>query len=176
MGQDKSLLVYHDKPQREHLTDLLRPFCEAVFWSVNAEQAAGLAESGQSLVVDSFDLAGPMNGILSAFQQDPEAAWLVVACDMPLLTEQSLTALVAGRNPEKLATAFYDSDGRFPEPLLTIWEPSFGPILRAALAAGNQSPRQLLMLHDCELLTIPDTRELLSINSPAERDALEQQG
>ena len=175
MGQDKSLLTYHSKPQREHLTDLLRPFCDTVFWSVNAQQAADLANTGQLLIVDAFDLAGPMNGILSAFQHDPETAWLVVACDMPLLTSRSLDALVAGRNPEKPATAFYDSDGRFPEPLLTIWEPSFGPILLEALTAGNQSPRQLLMLHDCQLLTIPDARELLSINSSAERKTLEQQ-
>ena len=175
MGQDKSLLTYHHKPQREHLTDLLRPFCDTVYWSVNAEQATALPQTDQPIIVDAFDVKGPLNGILSAFQHDPKVAWLVVACDMPLLTHKSLTALVVGRNPEKPATAFYDSDERFPEPLLTIWEPSFAPILRAALVAGTQSPRQLLMLHDCQLLTAPDVQELLNINSPAERTAHKHQ-
>ena len=172
MGQDKSLLTYHDKPQREHLTDLLGPFCDTVFWSVNAEQAAALEHTDQPVIVDQFEIVGPLNGILSAFQHDPTVAWLVVACDMPLLTNQSLDVLLTGRNPEKQATAFYDSDGRFPEPLLCIWEPSIEPVLQNALASGNQSPRRILMLADCELLTAPNVQELLNINDPAERKAL----
>ena len=172
MGEDKSLLTYHDKPQREHLTDLLRPFCDTVFWSVNAEQAAAMARTDQPVIVDMFDIVGPLNGILSAFQHDPNVAWLVVACDMPLLTKQSLDVLVKGRNPEKPATAFYDSDGRFPEPLLCIWEPSIEPVLQNALASGNQSPRRILMLADCALLTAPNVQELLNINDPAGQKAL----
>lgn len=172
MGQDKSLLTYHDKPQREHLTELLRPFCDTVFWSVNAEQAAALERTDQSVILDTFDIVGPLNGILSAFQHDPNVAWLVVACDMPLLTNQSLDVLVKGRNPEKPATAFYDSDGRFPEPLLSIWEPAIEPILQNALVSGNQSPRRILMLADCALLTAPNVQELLNINDPAGQSAL----
>lgn len=106
MGQDKSRLIYHEKPQREHLADLLQPFCHTVFWSVNAVQAAELAAKEQPVIVDAFDIPGPLNGILTAFRQDPEAAWLVVACDMPLLTEASLRALVNGRDATKPATAF----------------------------------------------------------------------
>jgi molybdopterin-guanine dinucleotide biosynthesis protein A len=172
MGQDKSRLIYHEKPQREHLTDLLRPFCEAVYWSVNAGQAAEPTNTTQPLIVDGFDIPGPLNGILSAFQQDPKAAWLVVACDMPLLTETSLLALINGRDVSKPATAFYDSDGQFPEPLLSIWEPTIEPILQTALASGNYAPRPILMLADCHLLTIPNVRELLNVNKPAEQQAL----
>ena len=174
MGQDKSLLTYHDKPQREHLTDLLRPYCDAVFWSVNAEQAEEITIADQPIIIDAFTVPGPLNGILSAFQHDSGVAWLVVACDMPLLTNQSLDALVVGRNPEKPATAFYDSDGRFPEPLLCIWEPSIEPILQNALALGNQSPRRVLMFADCHLLTAPNRQELLNINDPTEQKVFKQ--
>ncbi|WP_020601491.1 NTP transferase domain-containing protein [Spirosoma spitsbergense] len=176
MGQDKSQLIYHEKPQREHLTDLLRPFCDAVFWSVNVGQAAELSSTEQPLIVDAFDIPGPLNGILSAFRHDPKAAWLVVACDMPLLTETSLTALVNGRDAAKPATSFYDSNGQFPEPLLSIWEPTMEPILQTALASGYYAPRPILMLADCHLLTIPDVRELLNVNKPAEQKALKHRG
>ena len=176
MGQDKSRLVYHGKPQREHLTDLLRPFCETVFWSINTGQAAEISSPEQPLIVDEFDIPGPLNGILSAFRHDPTAAWLIVACDMPLLTEISLKALVAGRNSEKPATAFYDSNGQFPEPLLSIWEPAIEPLIQTALASGYYAPRPILMLADCHLLTIPDVRELLNVNKPSEQNALKQQG
>ena len=172
MGQDKSRLIYHEKPQREHLTDLLQPFCDTVFWSVNAGQAAELTNATQPLIVDEFDIPGPLNGILSAFRQDPKAAWLVVACDMPLLTETSLRVLVGGRDESKPATAFYDSNGQFPEPLLSIWEPTIEPILQTALASGYYAPRPILMLADCHLLTVPDVRELLNVNKPADQKAL----
>jgi molybdenum cofactor guanylyltransferase len=169
MGQDKSRLTYHRKPQRDHLTDLLRPYCNAIFWSVNADQAAEFSDSGQALIVDIFDWPGPLNGILSAMQYDSAAAWFVVACDMPLLTTRSLDALVAGRDATKLATVFYDSDGQLPDPLLGIYEPAFGLIMDRAVASGQYSPRRLLQENDVQLLTAPDIRELTNINDPAAR-------
>lgn len=177
MGRDKSLLTYHEKNQREHMTDLLSPYCDTVFWSVNKQQALELADSGQPLIVDAVDnLVGPLNGIMSAFKTQPGAAWLVVACDMPLLTSRTFDALLAGRNSAKPATAFYDSDGRFPEPLLALWEPSVWPLLQEAVAAGRYSPRQMLMLTDAHLLTPPDVQELLNINDPVAQAALKHQG
>lgn len=172
MGADKSLLNYHGKPQREHLTDLLRPYCDQVFWSVNADQAVELVGNEQPIIVDAFDLATPLNGILSAFQQEPDAAWLIVACDMPLLTSRSFDALLAGRNGAKLATVFYDSDGQLPEPLLGIYEPTFWPLLQDAVAQGQSSPRKLLRMNDIQLLTVPDLRELTNINDPVGRALL----
>ena len=173
MGQDKSRLTYHGKPQREHLTDLLNPYCEAIFWSVNADQAAELPEfEQQPCIVDAFEWPGPLNGILSAFRYDPATAWFVVACDMPLLTPLSFDALMNGRNPAKLATVFYDSDGQLPEPLLGIYEPTFGPIMERAVAEGQYSPRRLLQQNDVHLLTAPDVRELMNVNDPAARTML----
>jgi len=172
MGSDKSQLIYHGKPQRDHLAELLAPYCEAVFWSVNAEQAVELGYAKQPIVIDRFDFPGPLNGVLSAFAQDASVAWLVVACDMPLLTSQSLDALLKGRNPAKLATVFYDSDGRFPEPLLGIYEPTFYPVLLQVMAAGYYSPRQALQQNDVQLLTVPDIHELANVNDPATKAGL----
>lgn len=172
MGEDKSRLIYHDKPQRDYLIDLLSPYCDGVFWSVNGEQAADREPTHPPVIVDGFDLPSPLNGILSAFQYDPNAAWLVVACDMPLLTSLSLDALMEGRNRARLATAFYDSDGQSPEPLLAIYEPAFGPILQQAFLAGQHSPRQLLQENDVQLLLVPDVRELANVNDPKTRAAL----
>jgi len=172
MGQDKSQLIYHGKPQREYLTELLTPYCKAVFWSVNAGQATEQMPPGQLFIVDQFDFPGPLNGILSAFAHEASMAWLVVACDMPLLTTRSLDALLRGRNPAKRATVFYDSDGRLPEPLLGIYEPAFYPVLRQAVLAEQYSPRQALRENDVELLTVPVIHELTNVNDPKERASL----
>ncbi|MGF7214437.1 molybdopterin-guanine dinucleotide biosynthesis protein A [Spirosoma lacussanchae] len=172
MGQDKSQLVYHQKPQRDHLVDLLRPYCQAVFWSVNADQAAALTSGTQPFIVDALAIRSPLNGILSAFRHDSSVAWLVVACDMPLLTSRSLEALLTNRDPTRLATVFYDSTGRAPEPLLGIYEPAFAPVADRAVADGQLSPRQILQSQPVQLLTVPDVRELTNVNDPVARHAL----
>lgn len=167
MGRDKATLDYHGRPQREYLTDLLANYTDEVFWSVNDVQGAELARTGQPVIQDTFLGLGPMGGLLSAFQQRPDAAWLVVACDLPLLSAQSLDVLVTNRNRSKLATAFMDPDNRFPEPLISIWEPRAYPTLLQFLALGYSCPRKVLINSDVQLLTAPDVSELTNVNDPA---------
>lgn len=172
MGEDKSKLVYHQMPQREHLTQFLRPFCKAVYWSVNPDQAERLQASDQPFIVDAYTLSSPLNGILSAFRFNAQTAWLVVACDMPLLTDRSLACLVQERDPKRMATVFYDSDGQLPEPLLGIYEPAIAPRLLEGFTNGEISPRSLLQRLPIKLLTVPDLRELTNINDPVARAQL----
>jgi molybdopterin-guanine dinucleotide biosynthesis protein A len=98
MGVDKSTINYHGKPQFEHLYDLLATYCADVFLSVNAEQASQLADSRFNLIADDATVFGPLAGILTAFQkQSANHAWLVVVCDLPLLSGQSIRKLVVNR-------------------------------------------------------------------------------
>ncbi|HKI46429.1 MAG TPA: NTP transferase domain-containing protein, partial [Balneolales bacterium] len=111
---------------------------------------------------------GPMSGILSAFQSDPDAAWFTVACDLPYLSCQTLDFLLKNRNPSKAATAFYDPKGEFPEPLITIWEPRSYPALLQFLSQGYTCPRKALINSDTRLLQAPDVNELRNVNNPEE--------
>ncbi|MGV3561191.1 NTP transferase domain-containing protein [Larkinella arboricola] len=167
MGTDKSQINYHGKPQFEYLHDLLATYCEDVFLSVNAEQADQLANSRFKLLVDQSPVAGPLAGILTAFQQQSaDHAWLVVVCDLPLLSEQSIRKLVQNRNPEKMATAFWDSDHQFPEPSLCIWEPAAYPAMLRSIDEGKPYPRTILMHNDIDLLEMDDINELTNVNTP----------
>jgi molybdenum cofactor guanylyltransferase len=167
MQTDKSSLHYHGKPQREHLHGLLTALCPTVVVSCNQEQAVQLA--GQLPVIeDRFLGLGPLGGILSAFQSAPDVAWLTVACDLPYLSAQTLHHLVQHRNPSKMATAFLDPQGAFPEPLITIWEPRSYPVLLQFLAQGYSCPRKALINADVELLQAPDPKELRNVNYPEE--------
>lgn len=172
MGQDKSVLDYHGQPQRDHLTTMLADYCTSVFWSVNAEQAIELAKQQTPLIVDAQPEAGPLGGILLALETHPDRAWLVVACDLPLLTGQTLTALLAGRDTRHPATAFWDTDHSGPEPLVSLWEPTVLPLLRDFFGNGQRSPRRFLQQHAGTLLTAPDLRELTNANDPEARAAL----
>lgn len=163
MGRDKGLIAYGEKPQREVVFDLLRPVCADVFLSVNAEQASGM-KTGMPHLVDEFPEAGPLGALLTAFRFRPDVAWLVVACDLPFLSEKTISYLLKNRDGSKVATAFRNPDDGQPEPLLTIWEPTFFPFLQTAFLNHQRSPRQLLAAHDIALLDALAPAELRNVN------------
>lgn len=171
MGQDKGALDYHGKPQREFAADLVHPFCEQTFISTRPGQAI---ESDYPLLEDKFLDLGPYGAILSAFRRNPNAAWLVVACDLPLLDKKTLQQLVANRNRSTTATAFHNPATNFPEPLITIWEPRAYPVLLQFLAQGHTCPRKVLINSTIEELQINNTDALHNVNKPAELEIVMQ--
>ena len=174
MLTDKGALHYHGLDQRQHTAALLREFCPDVRVSVRPDQAAELP-AGLTALPDTFLGLGPLGGILSAFQADPNAAWLVLACDLPFLTRDTLEYLVSHRQPARLATAFRSPWDEFPEPLVSIWEPrSYGQLLRF-LSLGYSCPRKALINSDIELLAPPVPAELRNVNTPEERAAATQE-
>ena len=167
MLTDKSRLFYHAQEQRAHVAGLLGGLCQDVHISGRPEQLADLPENLTPLP-DKFLGLGPVGGLLTAFQTDPNAAWLVVACDLPFLTADTLEFLVQHRQPGRLATAFQSPDNEFPEPLITIWEPRGYATLLRFLSLGYSCPRKALINSDIELLTAPRPAELRNINTPEE--------
>ena len=168
MGQDKAALNYHGKPQIEHARDLLAGLCQEVFLSLRPDQAA---PAGWSTVSDRFSGFGPLGGILSAQHTHPKAAWLVLACDLPYLTPACLQALLAGRDPWRLATAFVSTHDGLPEPLAAVWEPKSRFALHHFLALGYDCPRKVLINTRPKLLTQADPRWLDNVNHPGEYQA-----
>ncbi|NVO86373.1 NTP transferase domain-containing protein [Hymenobacter terrestris] len=169
MGQDKGQLAYHgQQEQRAYAAELLAPFCHDVHVSCRPDQITELEYAGLRPLPDSFADLGPLSGLLSAFRLDPNAAWLVVACDLPLLSETTLSHLVENRQAGRMATAFQSPENDWPEPLITIWEPaSYGQLLRF-LSLGYSCPRKTLINSDIELLTPPAPGELRNVNTPEE--------
>lgn len=171
MGRDKGGLVLHEKAQREYTAEMLAPFCDQVFISCRKEQV-GEFETGFDLLPDTFIDLGPFGAILSAFRANPNAAWLVVACDLPLLQKETLNQLTAGRNPDKVATAFRTNAEAFPEPLIAIWEPKAYQILLQFLSKGISCPRKVLINSDIESLIPPEPEVLTNVNTPEELESV----
>ncbi|TRX70163.1 hypothetical protein EO216_14165 [Flammeovirga kamogawensis] len=165
MGSDKAILDYHGKPQWEYAKELLAPYCEDVYVSV-ADNSTSYKDTPQ--VTDKFLGLGPMGGILSAFQEDPNSAWLVIACDLPLLSTKSLDHLVAKRNIHKIATSFKSPTLDFPEPLICIWEPKAYGTLLEYLSWGYSCPRKALINSDIELLISEHEEEMTNANTQEE--------
>ncbi|WP_036153389.1 NTP transferase domain-containing protein [Maribacter forsetii] len=168
MGEDKGLITYHNLPQREHLYHLLNEVCDQTFLSIRKDQEKEISDSFKT-IVDNDEFRGPYNGLLSAHKAHPEVAWLVLACDLPLMDKKALQELIAARNSDKIASAFADADDPLPEPLCAIWEPEALQKSVAYLEAGNGScPRKFLINSDVNLVFPKEKEVLLNANSRAE--------
>ena len=165
MGRDKSLIKWHDKEQQYYVADMLRNFCEDVFISSRNEQEKNVSSTYKWLP-DTFRDVGPLGGILSAFQSEPGKAWLVVACDMPLVNEETLRFLITNRNANKIATTYKNPFDGLPEPLITIWEPESYSVLLTALENKVTSPRAVLTRNEITMLQAPYPEALLNVNTP----------
>jgi len=168
MGADKGLIQYHNLPQREHLYDLLGNYCDETFLSLREEQEANLPKHIQT-IVDLNEYRGPYNGLLSAHKKYPDVAWLVLACDLPLMNGTALSQLIAARDPEKQATAFALKANPLPEPLCAIWEPhAFADSLSYLEAGQSTCPRKFLINNDTKLVFPKNENVLLNANSKEE--------
>lgn len=165
MGQDKGEIDYHGKPQREYMADVLAKACDEVFLSARSDQEI---ESAYSVLPDSFLGLGPLGGLLSAFRENPNAAWLVAACDLPLLDLDAINELIEARNISKVATAFNSPVNEFPEPLIAIWEPKAYQIALEFLAQGYSCPRKVLINSEVELIDASSVATLMNVNNPDE--------
>jgi molybdopterin-guanine dinucleotide biosynthesis protein A len=168
MGQDKAALRVSGRTQLEHALALLAPHVARAFVSVRADQRADPLRAGFEQIEDSREGLGPIAGILAAQERYPHSAWLVLACDLPLLDAATLEFLLRARAPERLATAYRSSHDRLPEPLCAVYEPASHAALAAYVAGGRNCPRKFLMGADVHLLDEPNPRALDNTNTPEE--------
>lgn len=171
MRTDKAAIAYGRRPQLAHAFDLLAPRVERAWISVRADQACEPLRAGYPQIVDGELGTGPIAGIIAAQAMHPVAAWLVLACDLPLLDGATLGQLIAERDPRRIATAFRSASGALPEPLCAIYEPASREAILAHVAAGHDCPRKFLLGHDVLLLEPVHTAALDNANTPQDVDA-----
>ena len=168
MQRDKAALEYAGRTQLERAVELLAPLVEQVFVSVRSEQTGDPLRARFPQIVDSGEAAGPIAGIFAAQARHPDAAWLVLACDLPLLDQQTLEYLLRSRRPQRQATAYRSSHDGLPEPLCAIYEPSSREPIRTYVASGRDCPRKFLINADTAVIDQPDPGALDNVNTPKE--------
>jgi molybdenum cofactor guanylyltransferase len=161
MGKDKGMLQFHGKNQRDVAIEMLEKNKLKTFLSVREEQGIEI----KNKIIDKFIGLGPFGAICSAFQENPDVAWLVLATDLPFVNDAVIQQLLKHRNPSKVATTIKGKDKQFPEPLITIWEPKSYSILLNYLAQGYSCPRKILIISDVEIVEIDDFF-IRNINTP----------
>ena len=171
MIRDKAHLEYGGEPQLLRAWRLLSAVTERAFVSAREDQRGDPLRAGLPMLADSYDSVGPAAGILSAQDAHPDAAWLVLACDLPLLQLGTLQTLLAERDPDADATAFISRHDSLPEPLCAIWEPASHALLLQRYNDGQYCPRKALIRSNTKLLPAPGDA-LDNINTPADLAAM----
>jgi molybdopterin-guanine dinucleotide biosynthesis protein A len=173
MGRDKALLDYHGTPMVEWVYRMLQHHCTRAFVSVRAAQAADPVRATLPQIVDGTLGSGPIAGIAAAQAAHPDVAWLVVACDLPFLSDATLSNLIARRGSQAV-TAYRSAHDGLPEPLCAIYEPSTREALLAAIEAGRHCPRKFILGSGVPLLDLPVATALDNVNTPEELAASAQ--
>ena len=115
-------------------------------------------------------VAGPLGGMLAAMRWAPDAAWLMLACDLPGLDGPALEWLRGQRRPGVWAIVPRTGAGR-PEPLLACYEPQARPLLEALSCDGQvAAPRRIVAAPRCLSPCPPPelSHAWRNVNTPAE--------
>ena len=166
MGFDKTSAVYHGKPQLLHLTSE----CIKIGLDTYLSRRSSGNEDNYDIPViyDQFNDLGPFGAICSAFMHDPDAAWLVIACDLPFIDDKLIRKLISERDPSKFATAFRAKEKPFPEPLITIYEPRSYSHFLSMLSAGYSCPRKSLLKSEYKEVILENELLVMNANTPEE--------
>lgn len=166
MGRDKALLRVAGETQLSRAVHLLEPFVDQVFVSVRADQADEPERSRFRRIVDRYRDIGPVAGILTATEAEPQAGWLVLACDLPNIDAATVRYLLDKRSAEHRFTAFRSSYDGLPEPLCAFYAAGAADTIRSFVDDGIICPRKILIAADAQLLEQPSPEALDNINTP----------
>ena len=169
-GEDKGSFTYHDLPQREYLFHLIKPYCKEVFISLNKNQKL----DNYPVLIDEFS-RGPISGIFDAFNLNPQTAWLVLACDMPLIEKKDIEFLISKRDRKFEATCFQSKHSI--EPLFSIWESSISNALKEYVnkEKGSISPKKFLSKSKVNIIKSNTARTFFNFNSKSDLQKLNKE-
>jgi molybdopterin-guanine dinucleotide biosynthesis protein A len=139
MGSPKHLLCSSGRTWLDQTISVVSPRVQRVALVGRGELPAW--SSNLARMDDAVGMRGPLAGIIAALRHDRGAAWLVVACDLPRLSDDALNWLIAQRRADLRAVIPALADGR-PEPLLAIYEPAALELLESLAADGIDAPRE----------------------------------
>lgn len=182
MGRDKASMIIRGDglTQARRTLGLLGNLCERTYISLRDGQSVPAGGEGVPVLRDSDDAQGPLCGILAAFREAPAAAWLVMACDLPVVTSDVLARLVECHREQPLQpfVAYANSHDGLPEPLCAIYGAAALPILQKHAARGNFSPRRIMTEENSVLLHLPNgsAATLVNINAPQDMAVLDHVG
>ena len=98
MGTDKASLVFDGQTLLERTLATVTSQIPEFYLSVAHDDT----RDDYPTIPDLTPNPGPLGGIQAAFTHDPETAWLVIACDLPLFDKETLAHLLTHADPTQI--------------------------------------------------------------------------
>jgi len=169
MGRDKSLITYYSIPQRYHVYDWMKAYCDTCFISCNKDQSKNMSADYNSLVDrDEYEKIGPMAALLTAHYHFGQASFLVVGCDYPFVTSRDIENLCKSRDNQYDAVCLFTKETGFEEPLLAIYESTCFPRMIEHFIKGDYSLRYVLQKVSTNRVPPNSQRSIMSIDTQEE--------
>jgi molybdopterin-guanine dinucleotide biosynthesis protein A len=137
-GRDKSRLVVQGRTIIVRQVELLQRVAGRVFAVGHTPER--FEDLSLPVVADVLPGAGALGGILTALESCDADRVLVVACDLPFLTEALLRALLTLADD---GDAAWVETGRGPEPLIACYRQTARAPIRAAIEEGQLKAAEL---------------------------------
>lgn len=134
-GRDKAFVEWCDKPMALHVADLVRAAAGSVTL-VGDPQKYGVL--GLSVTPDCIRGIGPVGGLLAVLDATSTKRNLVIACDMPNLSEVFLRFLLErARDSGADVVLPVDADD-LPQPLCAVYATTAREAIRVAVKNGEK--------------------------------------
>lgn len=170
MGRDKAMLPWRGKTLLQSLIDRYLSEIGPVAVSVDREGRFKFENAAE--IVDRFPGQGPLNGIVSAFEDFPEELVFLTATDLPY-GEAGLALRLAELIGNADACVIHRGVKGF-EPLFAVYRRSCLKPARLALEQGRRSLQRMLeeinvrYVEESELSDFELSRILMNVNTPEE--------
>lgn len=171
-GNDKGLILLHDKPLFQYVIERLNPQVNYVLINANRNQER-YQESGLPVINDAITgFVGPLAGMHAGLSHSTTEWVVFVPCDVPMLPTDLVSQLWQGKQQ---ALAAYVHDGERAHPTLALMHVSLKPLLAEYLANGD---RKLMIfmdsIHAQPIMFSGQHDQFSNLNTPADCDLWEQ--
>jgi molybdopterin-guanine dinucleotide biosynthesis protein A len=175
MGRPKHLLVGRGgKSWLENTIDVLRPLVDGIVVSGGGLLPEAVADTVR--LPDIPGIVGPLTGILAAGRWQPLVSWLLVASDMPYVSTEAVTWLLAGRRAGCWGRVPRFADQDRPESLLAWYDFRAIQLLEAQVYTGSMRIGEAARHPRIDHPVIPESLRLAweNINTPGQLRTAEE--
>ncbi len=169
MGQDKSLMEFGGKPLARRAADVLARFVDQVSLLGPKERYGQLV---LAVIEDKWPGEGPLGAICTALLAAPSGWSIVLACDLPLVSERFIQLLVQRvRATNADAVMPRTADGW--QPLAAAYHARCRSVFQRAFEAGERSIIRAFATIEVQAITVEEMAavgligsELANVNTP----------
>ncbi len=138
MGSDKGLLLLEGETWTERIAKKLEKEGLEVVISINESQQERYSKifKKEELVIDQLPMHGPLNGLLTVHQQNPQRDILLIACDLIDMDKSILEELINSYEKNE-ADYFAYEENNFFQPLCAIYTATALQSLLQRLISGS---------------------------------------